>query len=329
MDKSWLRRSVTVPGVVLIALLLPLTSPVWMVLGTAIDLIRRRYRCPIVRLLIFATCWAWLETLGLLAAGILAIVGKSKNLELNYRIQEWWCRNVVASLSGVVGLAFEVEGTDTVGDGPYVLLARHVSLADAVMSSWVVGTLLQRHPRYVLKNELKMDPCLDVFGHRLPNYFVNRGSSNISSELDGIQEMGRHLLDRDVAVIFPEGSRANNKKRSQRLNELKTKASSRYEQLKDLHHLIPPKPAGALALLKSVPAAHVVTLTHSGLEGLDSFGAILRNFGQHIVKVRVRIQHFDRVSVPTDEAFVAWLDKQWIAMDHLVQTQISTSQLRG
>lgn len=329
MGNIVVRRTVTVAGVFLCAVSLPVLAPVWVPIGAVVDLGRGRSRLPIVRLLAFATCWAWLEVLGVIAAALLFVSGRASETNSYYRVQAWWCRNIVRCLAALVGLQFEVSGTEHMGDGPFVLLARHVSLADAVMSSWVVGSLMKKNPRYVLKNELKSDPCLDIFGHRLPNYFVDRASADVAAELQGIQQMGTNLGAQDVAVIFPEGSRANDAKRNSRLQALADKSSPRYSCLQQLRYLIPPKPAGASALLQSVPGAHVITLAHSGLEGLDSFGAILRNFGRQVVRVRVTLTKHDRSTIPSGDAFVAWLDDQWVKMDQLVQSQMSLARKAG
>ncbi len=329
MGNTKVRRPVAVLAIALCAVLLPVLAVVWVPVGVAVDATRRRFRFPVVRLLAFATTWAWLELLGVTSAAWLFLTGKKSRIDLYYKVQAWWCRNVVRSLNRLVGLRFEVDGAENLGPGPFVLMARHVSLADAVMSSWVVGSLMRKNPRYVLKNELKMDPCLDIFGHRLPNYFIDRASSNIAVELQGIQQMGEHLGVNDVAVIFPEGSRANDKKREARVRALREKSSARVVQMQQLRHLIPPKPAGASALLQAVTSAHVITLAHSGLEGLDSFGAILKNFGRHVVRVRVTLTKHDRLTIPSGDAFVAWLDDQWVKMDHVVQTQISLTSQTG
>ena len=325
MRKSAVRRPVMALAMLLGALLLPLSSVLWVPGGVVGDLVRRRWRMPIVRLLAFLTCWAWLEMCGIVAAIVLWATRRTHRIDLFYRIQEWWCRSVVRSLSVCVGMKFTIDGADNLGDGPFVVLARHVSLADAVMSSWVIGTLMKKNPRYVLKNELKMDPCLDIFGHLLPNYFVDRQSSNVSIELQGIQQMATNLGVNDAAVIFPEGSRANDVKRSRALAALAERSPIRYERLQNLRHLLPPKPAGASALLQSVAGAHVITIAHSGLEGLDSLSAILKNFGKHVVQVRVSLKWHERSTVPSGEAFVAWLDEQWIRMDAIVHSQINAS----
>lgn len=325
MGKSVLRRPVMATAMLLGAILLPLTSVLWVPGGVAIDVARRRWRMPIVRLLAFLTCWAWLEVSGIVVAIALWVTRRTHRIDVYYRMQQWWCRSVVRSLALCVGMQFQVEGADNLGDGPFVVLARHVSLADAVMSSWVVGTLMKKNPRYVLKNELKLDPCLDIFGHRLPNYFVDRQSSNVAAELQGIQQMATNLGINDAAVIFPEGSRANDAKRQRSLAALSERSPLRYGRLQNLRYLLPPKPAGASALLQSVTSAHVVTVAHSGLEGLDSISAILKNFGKHVVHVRVSLKRHERSTVPSGEAFVAWLDEQWLRMDSIVHTQINAS----
>lgn len=328
MKRTWLRRPVTGFALIATAILLTTLAPLWLLAGTVTDVACRRWRLPIVRLLAFGVCWAWLEVLGIIAATWLWGSGRSKQTESYYRIQEWWCRSVVRSLAVCVGLKFEVDGAEHVSDGPFIALARHVSLADAVMSSWLVGTVMGKNPRYVLKSELKLDPCLDIFGHRLPNYFIERDSSDVALELQGIEQMANGLMHSDVAVIFPEGSRANDKKRLARLEALKTRSPLRYERLRNLQYLLPPKPAGAAALLRSVPTAKVITIAHSGLEGMDNFGSIIRNLGRNIVQVKVSVAQIDRSAIPSGDAFVAWLDDQWVKMDNVVRQQIASSSTR-
>ena len=55
------------------------------------------------------------------------------------------------------------------------MLCRHASLADSLVSAWVITSVAGMNPRYVLKRELLVDPCLDIVGNRLPNHFLDRG----------------------------------------------------------------------------------------------------------------------------------------------------------
>jgi 1-acyl-sn-glycerol-3-phosphate acyltransferase len=322
MKSSWVRRPITGLGVFLIAIVLTVTLPLWVVVTMMVDAVRGRVRFPISRLIAFATCWAWLETVGLVVALFLFFTGRGRSVPAHYALQTWWCRSLIQALGFTVGLQISVEGAENVGTGPFVAFCRHASLADSIMSSWVVASHVGLRPRFVLKKELKMDPCLDILGHRLPNYFVDRESSDIAGELQGIEQMAAGLGVKDCAVIFPEGSRASAKKRVRALERLRERSPQRAETLAGLKYLIPPKPAGANALLSAVPEANVLTMWHSGFDGLDTFSGILSHLGRAKANVHVRVDEISRSSIPSGEAFVSWLDAKWVEMDLAVQRQL-------
>ena len=325
MQRTWLRRTVMVTAVALMAVSLTLTAVVWAPIVLLTDLVRRRWRFPLFRFTAFGCLWSWLETAGVLAAGVLWVCGRGRHLGANYRLQAWWTRGVIGALKLTVGLRIEVDGAPLPGDGPYVALCRHASLADSIMSAWVFITHSHLRPRYVLKQELKLDPCLDIVGHRLPNYFVDRKSSNIASELQGIEQMAHGLNVGDIAVIFPEGTRANPVKRQDALQRLSLRSPERAQRLGSLKYLLPPKPAGASALLSAVPQAKVLTMWHSGFDGMDTFKGIVHQLARSAIRVHVRIVEHHRSTVATGEAFVAWLDTQWTHMDDAVTRHVAQS----
>lgn len=327
MKSSWVRRPITGLGVFLIAIVLTVTLPLWAIVTMVVDAVRGRVRFPISRLIAFATCWAWLETSGLVVVLFLFFSGRGRSVTAHYALQTWWCRSLIQALGFTVGLQISVEGAENVGEGPFVAFCRHASLADSIMSSWVVASHVGLRPRFVLKKELKIDPCLDILGHRLPNYFVDRESSDIAGELQGIEQMAAGLGVKDCAVIFPEGSRASEKKRVRALERLRERSPQRAETLAGLKYLIPPKPAGANALLSAVPEANVLTMWHSGFDGLDTFSGILSHLGRAKANVHVRVEEISRSSIPSGEAFVSWLDAKWVEMDIAVQRQLEKKQI--
>ena len=327
MEKAWIRRPIMVLGVAAMAVLLLALLPVWLPMLFLVDLVRRNWRFPLVRFTAFGLLWAWLETLGIVGAIALWAVGQSQNQNANYALQKLWTRGVVGALGVTVGLRIEVEGADELGDGPFIALCRHASLADSVMSAWVFATASGLRPRYVLKKELKLDPCLDVVGHRLPNYFLDRSSMNVASELQGIEQMALGLTAREIAVIFPEGTRANDVKRRRILERVREKSPERAERLEKLKYLMAPKTAGVTALLAAVPNAKVVTMWHAGFDGMDSFRGIVQHLAKSAVRVHVKVTEHQRATVATGEAFVAWLDEQWCAMDKAVSVIISEQSL--
>jgi len=322
MKSSWVRRPITGLGVFALAVILTVTLPLWVLVTVLVDAARGRWRFPIPRLIAFAACWAWLEVSGLVGALFLFFTGRGHSVSAHYALQTWWCRSLIQALGFTVGLQITVEGSEHVGAGPFIAFGRHASLADSIMSSWVVASHVGLRPRFVLKKELKMDPCLDVLGHRLPNYFVDRTSSDVAGELQGIEQMAAGLGEKDCAVIFPEGSRASAKKRIRALAKLRERSPQRAETLEGLQYLIAPKPAGANALLMAVPEANVLTIWHSGFDGLDTFSGILSHLGRTRAKVHVHVEEIPRAEIPSGDAFVTWLDTKWVEMDNAVRQQL-------
>ena len=106
------RRAVTVPGVVLAAwLLAALFLPLAAVLVT-VDVLRGKVRLPLARLVSFGLCWAWLETIGVVAAAGLWLTGRARDVEAHSRLQRWWAARPMASLRVTCGITIHVEGVD-------------------------------------------------------------------------------------------------------------------------------------------------------------------------------------------------------------------------
>lgn len=324
MEKSWIRRPVIGSGIAFLTIALFFLAPIWIPVLALVDAVRGRWRFPLVRFAGFGFFWCLLEMIGIWWALLLWCTGQGHNVRLHYKLQTWWTKSLIQALGFTVGLSITVEGAENLGDGPYVALCRHASLADSIMSAWVVATHAHLQPRYVLKKELKVDPCLDILGHRLPNYFIDRQSSDVSAELMGIEQMANGLGAKDCAVIFPEGSRASGKKRARALERLRERSPERATRLEGLQYLIAPKPAGASALLNAVPNANVVTMWHSGFDGLDTFKGVLKHLGSQKARVHVKVQRHERSTVSSGEQFVEWLDAQWVHMDQAVARQLAS-----
>jgi len=318
VGSPWIRRPVTCLGVAVLALVLVVLAPVWVPIAVVYDLIGGRQRVPTVRLLFFAVLWAWLEVVAVASSTVLWLVGRGRNRNAHYALQRWWSARVIDSLRLSLGLRVDVEVPDDWGSGPYVALCRHASLGDAIMSCWVLSTTGGLKPRYVLKKELKMLPALDIFGGRLPNYFVDRGSSNVSAELTGIEQMADGLVGKQVAVIFPEGSRASAKKREKELARLRSRNPVRASRMESLRRLLPPKSAGASALLATVPDADVLLMWHTGFDGLDTFGGILERLRDGRPHARMVVTRWHREDVDRAGSFADWLDDRWLEMDDAV-----------
>ena len=106
------------------------------------------------------------------------------------------------------------------------MLARHGSQGDALLVASILATAGLR-PRFVLKRQLLWDPCLDVVGHRIPNYFVDRDSTDNQTELGNIRQLASDLEDDEAVVIFPEGTRYSDAKREKAIDLLGIAAPER------------------------------------------------------------------------------------------------------
>lgn len=312
------RRAASITTVMALAIGLTVLIPVWLPLVVLADVLRLSWRFPLARLLAFGVCYAWLETAGILVSFAYALAGRRHDVARHYALQRWWARNLIGALKACTGMRIELDGVDQFTPGPVVLLARHASLADSLVSAYVVGTLAGMDPRYVLKRELLVDPCLDIVGQRLPNHFLDRGADDSAPELAALRQLSSDMGERDCAVIFPEGTRANPRKRASALQRIRERDPERADRLSSLDVLLPPRPAGAQALLAGHPTADVVLCWHLGFDGLDTFGGILRHLSRPVPPVRFVVRRVGRETLPPvgdTPAFTRWLDDRWCELD--------------
>lgn len=314
------RRWKTIPGLFTAAIVLTVAIPIWVPVALVLDIVRGRFRFPIARLLWFGVMWAWLETAGVVTSGVFWIMGQRGNHRFHYALQRWWAARLMTALKWSTGLTLRVDGIEALRPGPVMLFARHASLADSLVSAYVTTSLARLNPRYVLKKELLADPCLDVVGQRLPNHFLDREAADTAPELKALEDLVAPLDEHGVGVIFPEGTRANPKKRERSLERIARSFPARAERLSSLKHLLPPRTAGAAAMLRGHPTADVVMAWHVGFEGLDTFGGILRALARPLTPIRLSLRRIPRSEIPAStpddmEAFVQWIDLEWLRMD--------------
>ena len=316
LQDARLRRAVTVPAVALGSAALGTTVGLWAPVAGAIDLARSGLRFPRVRLLSFAWAWTSLETFGAISASALWLAGRADDAPAHYALQRWWASRLVDALRLLADLRFEIHGLDQLAPGPLVVCARHVSIADALLPAWLLGQVGLR-PRYVLKDDLLLDPSLDIVGQRVPNHFVDRVPDDRGAELTALEDLARGMGHADAAVIFPEGMVVTDARRARAIERLEARDPERAARVAGLRLLAPVRPAGTAALLRGAPDADLVFLTHVGLEGLRR----VTDAPAHVPlrsPVRVEIRRVARRDVPAAEDFPDWLDEQWCRADATV-----------
>lgn len=320
------RRAVTVPAVTTGAAALGASVGLWVPVATAFDMLRGRTQLPTVRSLSAALGWSTLETAGVAASAALWAVGLGDNQDAHYALQRWWAEQLVRLLHRTAGLTFEVDGADLVAPGPIVMCARHASLADALIPVWLLARAGMR-PRYVLKDDLQLDPCLDIVGNRLPNHFVDRSPNDSTAETAALERLAAGLGRRDACVIFPEGHVVTAATRARAVRKIAEREPSRLPLTGSLVVLAPVRPSGTAALLRGAPDADLVLVTHTGLESLQHLADAPTRIPLHR-PIRIQVSRVPRQQIPAGCAFTDWLDTQWARLDRDL-TPSSSSRLDG
>ena len=317
------RRLLSVPALLAATFVLTVTMPVWLPIVLVVDAVRLKFRFPLARLLTFGVLWCWIECAGVLRSAALWTSGRSGDHAAQYRVMGWWSGLLMKALGLTIGVHPRIEGLEQIEGGNAIVLARHASLADSLLSGWVFSNVAGIHPRYVLKRELLFDPCLDIVGLRVPNHFLDRGATDSSVELDALRDLGAQVGDGSVGVIFVEGTRSNDLKRARALEKIGERNPERAASLSGLRRLLPPRPAGSAAMLEGAPKADVVLAWHTGFDGLDTFSGMLDKLSKPLPQVRFVMTRFPRSEVPQGEAFADWLDRRWLEMDAAVDEALS------
>lgn len=267
-----MRRLISISMVVLGALIAPLLLPLGLFAPTG------------VRAVLMVWAWLCIECAGLVAAAVM----RPSNVEGHYRLQRWWSARLWAALSGLYRLRVQVDGET--GPGPFLLLVRHASTADTLLPAVLVANPQKRRLRYVLKDELRWDPCLGLVGERLPNAFVRRGQGDVDRIAALARDMGQ-----DGVVLWPEGTRFR-----------PHKAKPPFK------HTLAPRTGGVLTVLEQTPM-DVVFCAHTGFEGVRRMSDL---WNGTLLDQTVHVKLW-RATPPRDDRD-AWLQEQWLDVDAFV-----------
>ncbi len=320
----WTRRLVTIPLVFSGTLLIVCALPLLLVVTALCDLVRRP---PVfTRGLLFLVTCLCLESLAICGVTLLWLMNlflrDAKWFERGNRLaQTLWTAGLYRAGERLFSMTTHIEGTippNRVDAPPLLVFVRHSSTADTVLPVLILAPLGYR-VRYVLKRELLLDPCLDIVGQRLRNYFVARGGKETEQDLRGVEQLAMDLKPQDALVIYPEGTRFTVGKRQRILKRLRESGPADALALAEsLQHTLPPLQRGPLRLLEQNRGADLLLIGHSGLEPAGSLTEMLQ--GQLIgQKVRVRLEHIPFASLPTDPlAQRQFLADKWKAIDAFI-----------
>ena len=325
------RRSLTVPGILLgLPCLLVLLAPVLLV-GGLIDLVVRR-RGSTVRISLYAVWFFAIESVGIVRASLLWLkfapsgqLGGRASLQAHSRLLGWWATNLVRGARTLLGMRHFLEGRSNLdAGGPLIVLARHGRPAASLL---VVAMLAESglRPRFVIARELLWDPCLDIVGHRIPNYFVDRDSFDNREELENIARLATGLADDEALVIFPEGINFSRTRRDRAIEVLSRTAPERAASVRRLKHVLPIRTAGLLSVLKADRSTDLLFLNHVGVADFHKLRDLWRNvpFPASLIFSASRTSRQEAPDVNDEAALVRWLDTRWEEFDSWVTTNSS------
>jgi 1-acyl-sn-glycerol-3-phosphate acyltransferase len=295
-----------------------------------VDLVRHS-RGVALRSAAAITVYLSCEIMGIVASGGLWVwkrilpVDAERWTDLHFRLEAWWGTTLFQAAVRLFGLRLEVESDADLGRGPYLLILRHASTVDTLLASALVSRPDGLRLRYVLKQELLRDPCLDIVGHRLPNVFVDRFADESAQEIRRVQALARDLGPRDGILIYPEGTRFSEKKRQRVLERFNQKGDAKMlEYARSLDFVLPPRPGGMFGLLEAAPEADVVVCAHTGFEGAASLAQIWQGALLHQV-IRVQFRRIPRNEIPTErDARIAWILEEWQRVGAWVESHQSS-----
>jgi 1-acyl-sn-glycerol-3-phosphate acyltransferase len=250
----------------------------------------------------------------LLAVVFVGRLRSAASLRSHNAMEQWWVGQLVQAAALTLRLDFAVTCPHHLRPGPVIVIGRHASHADAILPAWLLGTRNAMNLRYVIMAGLTWGPAFNLYGHRLPNHLVDRSKSHSASDLAPIARLASSAQAYDAVIIFPEGHFATPERRERALARIDDPVLAARAQ--KLRHLLPPRPAGTVALLHAAPQADVIVINHVGLERFQTVGAIWRNV-PFTESVRVRVERIAANDVPRhdNDATITWLAETWQDMD--------------
>ena len=332
----WIRRLVIAPAVVLLAVLLAATLPVWLLLALAVSpLVPGRLRVP--RLAFLAVVYLIWDAAALVALAVLWVasgfgwkIRTPRFQRAHYVLTGRFLAMLFWLARWSLHLSVDIVGTDpdTAAPGrPEIVVSRHAGPGDSFILIHGLVNWFDREPRIVLKAALQWDPAVDVLLNRLPNRFISPGRTGTHTLEHQISELATGLDHNDAFVIFPEGGNFTPRRRISAIARLRDRGlGDMADRAEDLRNLLPPKPGGLMAAIDAAPDAGVIFVAHTGLDRMLTVADVWRELPMD-KQLIMRFWSVPPEEVPIDEAArVAWLYDWWARIDSWIEENRPTDR---
>ena len=317
------RRLVVAPLVLLVEAVVVAASPLLALVGAILSPLAAGSRA--VRTVAIAADYCARHLACTAACGALWVAGgfgrrlqTPRMRRAHYALVRWFVKGIHRTMTRLIRADVRIAAgsqdalrTLSARSGGVIVLSRHAGEGDSLL---VLHELLVRHrrrPRVVLHEALRLDPLIDILGHRLPNRFVDPRGGDTETE---IAAMARDLGDEDALLIFPEGGNFSPARRRRGIERLQRAGHAEEAAwARAMRHVAAPRPGGALAAIDAAPHTPVVFIGHAGLPvGLRGLWRTMAT-GQ---TVELRLWLAPAPEIPRDEeARIDWLFGWWRTID--------------
>jgi 1-acyl-sn-glycerol-3-phosphate acyltransferase len=326
----WARRVILQPLFVIVTVVITVLSPLLLLAAAAASpFVEGRWR-PL-RVATFTIVWMQQEVAAIVACTFLWLVcvGRVERPQIqqqHYRLMRRFLRSARRWGERILDVTVKIsddgvaEKVLAANQRPLLVFSRHSGPGDTF---YLVDMLLDRYgrePRIVMNEVLKLDPCIDLAGSRVPNYFIPPPALRRHGSWERcITSLASTMGQRGALLLFPEGGNFTEQRRRRRLARLLRRGRRRdAERAARMHHVIAPEPGGALAAVNAAPDADVILVAHSGLSGLDDSGGLFRRAPIDQL-FRVHLWHVQRADIPCgEEPQRQWLLDCWQRIDEWV-----------
>ncbi|NNC80018.1 MAG: hypothetical protein HKN94_07690 [Acidimicrobiales bacterium] len=324
----WVRRPASITTLIVFSVLLPAFALIAIPVAFVLDLLDGGRPFRRVRTYVLVGGLVAVDLAGLVMVGIVWLISplgfrvhKSRTQARFLWVMTAWTTSLSRVISAVLPIPMHLDELDPdVLGGNAIVIGRHRSLLDAVLPSVIFGNR-GLTPLYTLKEDLRREPNIDLVGHWMGHRFVTRSPKNLEAELEPIRQLAGRVDEHSVAVIFPEGTFFTPARKEKIIRSLEEKDPRHAEQARALKHLLPPRPAGTLALLEGAPDSDIIVFGHTGFEPYGTIPEILKNIGTG-KPAHFHAWRIPRRDVPVErQARIDWLFDIWAELDAWIDSQ--------
>ncbi|WP_438874505.1 1-acyl-sn-glycerol-3-phosphate acyltransferase [Symbioplanes lichenis] len=329
MPPRWIRHYLFAPVVVVLAVVLLTTLPVWLLLALAASpLVPGHLRVP--RLIFLAIVYVVWDAAALVSLAVLWLAsgfGWKKRSPFFQRAHYVLTGKFLGALFWIakwsLHLTIDVVGTDPdtgMPGRPEIVVSRHAGPGDSFILIHALVNWFDREPRIVLKATLQWDPAIDILLNRLPNRFISPGRPGNGDLEQVVGSLAHGLDDNDAFVIFPEGGNFTPQRRTKAIAWLRKRGMEDMAARADkMQNLLPPKPGGLLAAIDAAPDSGVIFVAHTGLDKMITVADVWRELPMDKQLV-MRFWSVPPSDIPAGEQErVEWLYDWWAKIDTWIE----------